>query len=93
MFGRNKDQTTSQRIERLIREVLPWQFAKMDVKQEHDLQGDLGIDSLGKVALAFRIEEEFGFDFSRYQGDVAQIRTMGDVLEAVNALMAEQGTL
>lgn len=88
MPEKRKGQTTSQYIEKLIREVLPWQFAKLEVKAEHDLQGDLGMDSLGKVALAFRLEEEFGVDFSRYEQDILKIRTVADVVEVVDSLMA-----
>lgn len=87
MPEKNKEQTTSQCIEKLIREVLPWQFAKSEIMGEHDLQGDLGIDSLGKVALAFRVEEELGVDLSSLTEEVLQICTVADVIEVVDSLM------
>jgi acyl carrier protein len=73
---------------RLLREVLPWQYAEKDVRPELSLQSDLGIESLGKVALAFRLEEELGVDISLFTGDIADIQTVADLLAAAHQLVA-----
>jgi acyl carrier protein len=81
-----KAETTDARVIKLVREVLPWQAAKKEIRPEMALRAELGIDSLGKVALAARLEEEFGIEFARFQGDVAAIRTVADVVAAVEQL-------
>jgi acyl carrier protein len=73
---------------RLLREVIPWQRAKKDIGPETSLQGDLGIDSIGKVALAFQLEKALGIDLSRFTGNVADVRTVGDVIALARRLSA-----
>lgn len=46
---------------------------------------NLGLDSMKKVALAFRIEELFQLDLSAFQDKLLDIETLGDV----RALVAE----
>jgi acyl carrier protein len=69
---------------RLLREVLPWQFAKKPIQPQLSLQNDLGLDSMGKVALAFRIEEELSLDLSGYMARVGKIQTVADVLQFIH---------
>ena len=76
-------------ILRLLREVIPWQFSKKDIHPEMSLQGELGIESLGKVALAFRLEEETGVDLSEFTGSIADIRTVKDLLVAARNLIEQ----
>lgn len=68
---------------RLIREVVPWQFAKTALRPDTSLQGDLGIDSLGKLSIAFRLEEEFGLELSEHVSRLGDVRTVADVLQFV----------
>jgi acyl carrier protein len=76
-------------ILRLLNEVIPWQFAKKDIGPEMSLQSDLGIDSLGKVAMAFRLEEEFGVDLSDFSGDISEIRTVQDLMDIAKKLVTQ----
>lgn len=74
-------------ILRLLREVIPWQFAKKEIRPEMSLQAELGIDSFGKMAMAFRLEEEFGADLSQFSGGIEEIRTVGDLLGVARQLL------
>jgi acyl carrier protein len=74
------------RVVRLVRQVVPWQFAKREIGADADLQGDLGMDSLGKLALALRVEQEFRIDLSSLQTDLTSIRTVGDVVGVVESM-------
>ncbi|MCY1079441.1 acyl carrier protein [Archangium lansingense] len=66
-------------LERLLREVMPRRLHKIALKDSMSLNGELGIDSIGLMSLAFRIEEEFQIDLMEHADKVATIRTMGDV--------------
>lgn len=76
---------------RLLPEVIPWRFTRASIRPETSLQGELGMESLGKVALAFRLEREFGIDISQYSGTIADIRTVGDIIAAVRQLRSDSG--
>jgi acyl carrier protein len=65
---------------KFLREVMPWRLANKEISQDMFLQKDLGIDSMGLVALAFRFEEEFGVDLEQFPIEVADIRQVGDVM-------------
>lgn len=79
------------RIVLLVREVLPKRLAKSDIRPMLHLQRDLGMDSMGMTTLAFRIEEEFGIDWSQLDNhaiNIANIWTVADVINAVELLSA-----
>jgi len=78
---------TDLRILTLVREVVPWQFAKKEIRPEMSLQRDLGIDSMGKASLVFGLEEEFGIDITGVSIDVSKVLTVNDVLEITKELM------
>jgi len=71
------------RVRSLLREVMPWQFAKKQITAEMQLQRDLGIDSMGLVALVFRLEEKFGINVEEFSRNAANIRKVEDLLVAV----------
>ncbi len=54
------------------------------------LQKDLGIDSLGKLAIAFRLEEEFDITLTGSTVDIGDIETVQDLVTAALELI-EQG--
>ena len=51
---------------------------------------DLNIDSLDKINLSFEIEEMFGIEIP--DSSLNSLRTVGDVIDGVTRLKAEQGT-
>lgn len=71
------------RVRSLLREVMPRQFAKKEITAEMQLQRDLGIDSMGLMALLFRLEEEFGINVEEFSRNAANIRKVEDLLVAV----------
>lgn len=81
------DDKTNALILDLLREVIPWQFAKKEIRPDMSLHHELGIDSLGKLALAFRLEEVFGANLSDFAGDINSIRTVEDVLEIAKEII------
>jgi acyl carrier protein len=78
-----------ERVVRLVRQLVPWQFVKREIGADADLQSDLGMDSLGKVALALRIEQDFRIDLSTLQTDLTAIRTVADVVAVVDAMTGD----
>jgi acyl carrier protein len=76
---------------RLLREALPWQFSRKVIQPQLLLQNDLGLDSMGKMAVAFRIEEEFGLDLSGHMSRMGEIQTVGDIVNFIRGVMVEDG--
>jgi acyl carrier protein len=83
---------TSRLVVDLIQEVLPWRSSRRDISDELSLADDLGIDSLGMVALAFRIAEELEIDLDLDDEtiDLVSIETVGDVHAAVAAILQRE---
>ena len=90
-MGSVKTNDLDKTILKLVREVIPWQFAEKEIRPEMSLQTELGIDSLGKVAIAFRLEEEFGADLTQYSGGLEEIRTVNDLLTVARQLVQQTG--
>jgi acyl carrier protein len=74
-------------VTKLIGEVVPWRVARRGVSSASALGADLGIDSLGKVMLAFRLSEELDLDFEEQDVDLGRIETVGDVQATVKLLL------
>jgi acyl carrier protein len=66
---------------------------KTTITKDMNLHRDLGIDSLGMVALVFRLEKIFGLDLSQTAGeiDVRGLRTVGDLIELSQKLLEQAG--
>lgn len=73
-------------LEKLLREVVPRRLHKLQLDESMSLQGELGIDSIGLMSLAFRIEEEFQIDLMQQPDRVANVRTMGEVRDLIRDL-------
>lgn len=73
-------------IERLLREVMPRSLQKVALQEAMSLHGELGIDSLGLMSLAFRLEEEFRLDLTQHAERVANLQTLGDLHRLVREL-------
>lgn len=73
-------------LEQLIREVLPRRLHKLPLQGHLTLSGDLAIDSIGLMSLAFRIEEEFQIDLMAHADQVANVRTIDDVRAIIRQL-------
>ena len=56
------------------------------------LHADLGLDSLGLLALLFRLQETFAIDLDDDPDiDVGALRTVGDLLNVARTLLAPAG--
>jgi acyl carrier protein len=77
-------------VDRLIREVLPRRLRNADLGEDQSLHGDLGIESLGLMSLAFRIEEEFAIDLMEHADRIAAVDTVRDLLRLVDELGAKE---
>lgn len=73
-----------QKILSLAKQILPG-AAGQTLTRQSDLVADLNADSLSLVSLIFAIEEEFGFENSELGSLVTESRTLGDLMEAVEA--------
>jgi acyl carrier protein len=91
MFLSERSNRTDARVLSLLREVLPWQFSRRDIRPEMSLQSDLGLDSLAKLALMFRFEEEFGVDVANSSVDVTTVQTVQDLLATAQELIQSGG--
>ena len=78
MFG-STDSTETTVLE-LLREVLPADSAKMELLPDMSLQKDLAIDSLGLLAFAVRLGEEFEFDLNQFADRIGDTRTVNDLI-------------
>ena len=78
MFG-STDSTETTVLE-LLREVLPADSAKMELLPDMSLQKDLAMDSLGLLAFAVRLGEEFEFDLNQFADRIGDTRTVNDLI-------------
>jgi acyl carrier protein len=76
------DDTFEANVLRLIAEAVPPRFKKNPITVETRFKQDLGLDSIGMLALLFRFEQSFGLDLATIELEttLAQLRTVGDAL-------------
>jgi len=80
----------------LIASGVSGKFKKVRITAQTNLQTELGLDSIGMLALVFRFEELFGIDIAQLGIDinVAKLRTVTDLINAgreiVNKAQAEK---
>jgi acyl carrier protein len=80
-------------VVKLLREVVPWRSTRQTIAPGASLANDLGIDSLGLVALAFRLAEELGIELGdEDEIDLANIETVADVQRMTRTLMGARAT-
>ena len=82
-------ETLQQRLDCLIREVMQRRFYKEPLLDEKNMHLDLGIDSLGLMSLAFRVEEEFGIDVLVHADRLENIFTVGELRSFVSEFARE----
>lgn len=80
------------RLDGLIREVMQRRFHELPLLDDKNMHLDLGIESLGLMSLAFRIEEEFGIDVLAHAERLETIFTVGELRSFV-AEFAPEGEL
>ena len=76
------------RVLQLLREALPWQLGKKEITREMTLHGNLGLNSLARMALLFRLEEEFDLDLTAEAEKFVNVRTVADLLSVMTEMTA-----
>jgi len=85
---------TEQRVLKLVAQALPRKYKNTIIGPETQLRSQLGVDSLGLLALLFSFEKEFRLDMSKVDlaPFVGRLKTVGDLLTVSQELL-EQGRL
>lgn len=88
------DEKFDEKILTLIAQSVPKKYKKAGITKDMRLLADLGIDSLGIVALVSRLEEIFGISVDDIDFDTGllQIRTVGDAIDMSRKLMKQAKT-
>lgn len=76
--------TTYERLKQML--VSEYQLAPEKLTPDARLD-ELGVDSLGVMELLFQVEDEFGI---RLPSDQVELPTIGDVVDYIDRLVAEQ---
>jgi acyl carrier protein len=72
------------RLDALIRQVMPRRFRDRPIDNAANMHNELGIDSLGLMSLAFRVEEEFGVDVIVHADEIATVFTVGELRQFID---------
>jgi acyl carrier protein len=85
------DEKFDDKIMALIAGAVPGKFRKTKITRETHLQKQLGLDSIGVVALVFRFEELFSIDITQMgiEVDIAKIKTVADVLSVARDILSK----
>jgi acyl carrier protein len=78
------DAKFDEKIMTIVAGAVPGKFKKTKITRETHLQKELGLDSIGVLAMVFRFEEAFSIDITEMgvEIDIAKLKTVGDVINA-----------
>lgn len=79
----------------LIAEAVPRKFKKTPITPQTYLQKELGLDSIGILAMVFRFEEVFKIDLGRinFQVDMGRLRTVDDAIKLSKEILGQAGAI
>ncbi len=88
------DEKFDEKILTLIAQSVPKKYKKARITKDMRLLADLGIDSLGIVALVSRLEEIYGISVDDIDFDTGlrQMRTVGDAIDMSRKLIKQAKT-
>ena len=91
----NSDLEFEAKLIALIAEAVPRKFKKNAITKETYLQKELGLDSIGILAMVFRFEEAFKVDLGRInlQINMGQLRTVNDAINMSREILKQAGAL
>jgi|SRR5579863_2633898 len=74
----------------LIASGISGKFKKVKISGETNLQKELGIDSIGMLALVFRFEELFAIDMAKLgiNVNIAKLKTVNDLIQAARDILS-----
>ena len=70
----------------LVSQIVSMDIARDTVSRDSTLAGDLSLDSISLISLIALAEERFGISFAEHTEAVANMRTVGDALDLIDAL-------
>ena len=75
----------------IVASGVPGKFRKVRITRETALQKELGLDSIGMLALVFRFEEIFGIDIAQLgiEIHIAKLETVGDLIQTGRDILAK----
>jgi acyl carrier protein len=85
------DAKFDEKIMTIIAGAVPGKFKKTKITRETHLQKELGLDSIGVLAMVFRFEEVFSIDIAEMgvEIDIAKLKTVGDVINAGRDILSK----
>lgn len=78
-----------ERVTKVVLGSVPPPMAATTVRTDHRLRDDLGLDSLGLMTLAFRLEDEFSLQLAEHTDALRRAVTVEDLVELVRSLHAQ----
>ena len=75
----------------LIASGVSGKFKKVKITRETNLQKELGLDSIGMLALVFQFEELFSIDIAQLviEINIAKLKTVADLLQAGRNILSK----
>jgi acyl carrier protein len=86
---RREPKTTAERLRELLAENLPRKARGPDLQPTTTLR-ELGVNSLGLVLVMTRFCEEFGIRMETLDGNLGELRTIGDLLAAGERIIEQR---
>lgn len=85
------DAALDEQIISLIASNIAGKFKKVNICKQTSLQKELGLDSIGMLALVFRFEELFGVDIAQMgiEINVAKLKTVDDLINAGRDILSK----
>jgi len=85
------DTKITEQIMRLIAASVAGKFRNVKITKETSLQKELGMDSIGMLALVFRFEELFGIDIAQLgiEINIAKLKTVDDLITAGHEILSK----
>lgn len=74
------------RVLRAVAQCVPRAFATREIGPAQRLKDDLGLDSLGLMSLAFRLEDELAVDLGPHSDALRALVSVDDLVRFVAAL-------
>ena len=85
------DAAFDEQIISLIASNIAGKFKKVKLCRQTSLQKELGLDSIGMLALVFRFEELFGIDIAQMgiEINITKLKTVDDLINAARDILSK----
>lgn len=80
------------RISKKVRDIFTEYIASVKVREEHDIENDLGLDSLDRTEILLKVENEFGISVNTAEeNEFYDLDTVGDVVDFLEKRLEKEG--